>query len=279
MVMVLVSLLFIILFLVAGLLSLNYSIFLWENKKVNDLTSRIKPSPEVSSNDALLQKNTASRGFTSLDMNDSVSVSRAIQTSNPGERMMSDISPNSELPTWVARTLDFLKKLRTNFWTQFINFSKYLISLAKPAEHVKEEDREKAEVKKAEVHEVIEKVINTPKEDVEDREDQKTVFHTNPKSSQSEVPEYKSSVATISFASGNDEKNELDMTMFEKMENKILQKLKEEGMNHYDIWVDLGKLYEKYNEKGKAKEVYALVLRHSQGNERDFARDRLIEIS
>ena len=279
MVMVLVSLLFIILFLVAGLLSLNYSIFLWENKKVNDLTSRIKPSPEVSSNDALLQKNTASRGFTSLDMNDSVSVSRAIQTSNPGERMMSDISPNSELPTWVARTLDFLKKLRTNFWTQFINFSKYLISLAKPAEHVKEEDREKAEVKKAEVHEVIEKVINTPKEDVEDREDQKTVFHTNPKSSQSEVPEYKSSMATISFASGNDEKNELDMTMFEKMENKILQKLKEEGMNHYDIWVDLGKLYEKYNEKGKAKEVYALVLRHSQGNERDFARDRLIEIS
>ncbi|NJS41226.1 hypothetical protein HC766_02480 [Candidatus Gracilibacteria bacterium] len=35
-------------------------------------------------------------------------------------------------------------------------------------------------------------------------------------------------------------------------------------MADYDIWLDLGDLYAKYGEDKKAKEIYALVLKHAQ---------------
>jgi hypothetical protein len=67
--------------------------------------------------------------------------------------------------------------------------------------------------------------------------------------------------------------------VFEKLENRILEKLKKQGLNNYEIWLELGELYEKYNQREKALEVYALVLKHSEDDSKKIARNRLIGLS
>jgi hypothetical protein len=68
-----------------------------------------------------------------------------------------------------------------------------------------------------------------------------------------------------------------DRSLFEKVENRILEKLKTSGLNNYDIWLELGELYVKYDEKEKATEVFALVLKHTTDeHQKEQARNFLI---
>lgn len=64
---------------------------------------------------------------------------------------------------------------------------------------------------------------------------------------------------------------------FEKMEARILDKLKLSGLNHYNVWIELGELYMKFDEKDKASEVFALVLKNTKDDrEKEVARNHLI---
>ena len=75
------------------------------------------------------------------------------------------------------------------------------------------------------------------------------------------------------------QKSKDDATVFEKYENRLLAKLKDSGMANYDIWLELGDMYLKYNESKKAIEIYALVLKHSKNEkQKETARNGLIGI-
>ena len=90
------------------------------------------------------------------------------------------------------------------------------------------------------------------------------------------------STATIGMV-GNSTKNDEEMTLFEKQENKILSKLQDlqeqnMGLNHWDLWLELGDLYGKYAQKQKQKEIYTFILSKADHNdkEKELATFRLI---
>jgi hypothetical protein len=63
MMLILVSLFWVLFFATLVILTLNYATFLWENKRVNDLASRIKPVETD-----ILHKSSVNREFTSFDL-------------------------------------------------------------------------------------------------------------------------------------------------------------------------------------------------------------------
>ena len=64
--------------------------------------------------------------------------------------------------------------------------------------------------------------------------------------------------------------------VFEKAEIKLIEKLRDIGLNHWDLWLELGDLYGKYGEKEKQKEIYTLILSKADGEEKKLATYRLI---
>ncbi len=67
--------------------------------------------------------------------------------------------------------------------------------------------------------------------------------------------------------------------LFIKLENRLLEKLKQSGMSNYDLWLELGDLYHKYDDNKKAMEIYALVSKHSKDDkQRQFAINKQIGI-
>jgi hypothetical protein len=83
--------------------------------------------------------------------------------------------------------------------------------------------------------------------------------------------------ATIGTTGSASRKIEEDMTMFEKLEHRLIEKLKQSNMSDYDTWLELGDLYLKYGENKEAMEIYALVMKHSKQEEVvQIAKNRLI---
>ena len=81
--------------------------------------------------------------------------------------------------------------------------------------------------------------------------------------------------ATIGLIITPTQKDE-DLSLFEKAEKKLIQKLQDLGLNHWDLWLDLGDLYGKYDQKSKQKEIYTLILSKADGKEKELATYRLI---
>lgn len=241
------------------LLVLNYSMFLWENGKISDLTSKIKSEPEDNISD-LLSKNNTSRGFTTRDLNENIVKNRAISKVNQEDRKV--IFVDEEIQSQLLNSIIvFFKKFRVNFWAQIRSIYRYFIHLAKPTKIDKEKLNQ--DEHQAQVTEVIEKVKTA--------ESQEEYNNSN-----SEVNQVVVVTPKKSTTSDDDAK---EQELFETMENKLLAKLKEVGMKHFDIWLDLGKLYEKHNYKEKAIEIYSMILKHADGKEKEFAKDKLIEMT
>ncbi len=74
-------------------------------------------------------------------------------------------------------------------------------------------------------------------------------------------------------------RNNKDEIQYEKIENSILKKLQETGLNNYNTWLELANHYQKYQENEKAKEIYAMVLKHAQGKEKEMAMNGLIALN
>ena len=99
---------------------------------------------------------------------------------------------------------------------------------------------------------------------------------------QFEEIEITNQTATIGMV-GKLPQNTEEMTPFEKQENKILTKLQSlqennMGLNHWDLWLDLGDLYGKYAQKDKQKEIYTFILSKADNSdkEKELATFRLI---
>ena len=93
---------------------------------------------------------------------------------------------------------------------------------------------------------------------------------------ETEKPKNNDNMATIGLANITNTKDEGELTLFEKAEIKLIEKLRDIGLNHWDLWLELGDLYGKYGEKEKQKEIYTLILSKADGEEKKLATYRLI---
>lgn len=263
-------------------LIINFLVISWESEKVDALASQIKHN---SYNDnSILFKSDVSREFTSLDL---IKVSKAglNKASNIYDKTLVKIA-SQDYPNWFSSILGQLNNLKINTGQTLSNWFKYLLSLTKPANEETKTDRVRAFREKRKIEEIedfVDKVVENniqqnsslaivPEEEAEVVEVE-NVDVPNPK--------LQNSTATLNLASSiskNDGSKESGI--FEKLENRILQKLKEVGLGNYDLWLELGQLYLKYGEKDKAIEVFALVLKHtSNESQKDLARNQLIGLS
>jgi L-rhamnose mutarotase len=254
----------IVLSLILILLVLNYSVYLWESNKINDLTSKIKSEHDDYIPD-FLGKNNASRGFTTRDLNENISKNRSISSIKPEDRKVIFVDDKAE-SAWLKSITSFFHKFRVNFWAQIRSIYRYLIHLARP-DGIKVKSTTPED--KAQITEVIQKVKEA------DQDETTNIHEIN----DNQVVVINAKKSLVNEDDDLEAKELKDLELFEKMENKLLAKLKEVGMKHFDIWLDLGKLYEKYEYKEKATEIYSMILKSSDGKEKEMAKDRLIEIN
>ena len=253
------------------LLFLNYSVYLWENKKILDLSSRIKPNNTPDS-EAILGKGSSSHGFTSIDVGESISKQRTITPINADERKVLFADEEDLQPKWISQIITFFKRLRANFWVQSRNAFVYLIKLAGNSKETVQTEEE-VEV----ISEVIEKVKDIDAE--KEAEDEVESTDSESVSPSNQVVVIKAKEVDEDDSKETPTQKKRSEELFEKMEARLLDKLKEEGMKHFDIWLDLAKLYEDQDEPEKAKEIYQMVLKHADGKEQKKARNALYQNS
>ena len=255
-------------------LTINYSVVIWENKRITDLTSKIKPDSEF--NNSVLDKDPNSHSFTSRDLGDSVSKTKSIQPANFDARKLVQVS-SDDIPKWAKTLWNFLMNLRANFFSQIKRLVVYLFSLVKPPlqDNFAQQQQEQVEVSV-----VVEKVKNATDKEA-DSLALTTVDNSVIIDSVSvEVVQDKHEVVPDFLNKKTEKEDQVkDTGLFDKLEDKILEKLKKVGLSNYDIWLDLANLYEDFEQKEKAMEVYTMILKHADGKEKDMARDRLISIN
>ncbi len=281
------------------LITINYTVYSWENEKIADLTKQIKPSK----ND-ILSKSNVNRNFSTFDFNKH---HLGEKTNKLYEKALV-LVVNKEYPDWLSKVLKELNYLKNNTWKGLLRISKYLIDLTKPIAGKSGEEVFKEKKRVQEIADTVDKVgennenyqeIQENKEErglvalekTEKNDEKEKEFNFQDPSSLKDNPKDEDNIsddlATIGIL--NDDSKESSKTtttkkenptkqdeVYEKLEARILAKLKESGFEHYDIWLELGDFYVKFKEKEKAREIFALVLKHSEGKEREFARDKLI---
>jgi hypothetical protein len=272
MITLVVSFLSLITFATIAVMSLHYAFYLYENRKIEDLTRKIQPRTTTD----VMQKTYADRGFTSRDMGENVSkTTKSLQPIQEETRRVMGMMTNNG-SGWIQNIKLFLTNLRYQFWPQILHIWQNAISLLKTVDNTGPEEQEPVteiipashsdevfedevdRLKQEQINDLVEKVISQT-----ESENQGATFHTNAKTT-----------AKKPSLSDPDQK-----ALFDRLETKLLNKLKEVGLKHFDIWLQLGELYEKYEENEKATEIYNMILKNSEGKEKDFARDRLIAIS
>jgi len=240
------------------ILMLNYLTFKWENERVNALASKVNRI----NNDSILNKTEIQREFLAVDF-------KGFQKELKGRSRSLMIVNYDEYPEWFKKIILTSNKFRKNTFKSTTEFFGYLISLAQPAKTELTKAEEKvAKEKKEEINNLVNKVA---------KDNPHFQEKTNTLLSLPYTPQKKKTKpgATLDLVA-NIQSN--DSSQFEKMEARILQKLKNSGLDSYNIWLELGDLYIKYDQPEKAKEIYALVLKHSQDNQKEMARNKLIGI-
>jgi len=280
-----------IFFLALGLFvfftSVNYAWVLWEKERVDNLTKQIKPNEEVG-----IFKRNQSREYTqSFDIK-AMGKSGVNRAQQAYEKTMVAIS-DGNYPGWVTRAIEIFEQTRKDFFTSIRQFIAYLIHLAKPDE-TDDEAILHEELKEQEVEQVISRVKDTntsPSQSNPQLQVDATMeddyndpvgdaFHssdTSPIRVTLNNQNHQDRSATIALSKSNNSK--VANAVFEKLEARILDKLKQSGLNHYSVWIELGELYVKFDEKEKASEVFALVLKNTKDEkEKELARNRLISL-
>jgi hypothetical protein len=281
--LVLISLVFLALGVFVLLSSVNFAWVLWEKERVDNLTKQIKPTEEQDD----LFKRKQSREYTqSFDIRSfgKKGVTRAHQAY---EKTMVAIS-DGKYPGWVGRVIDIFNQTRRDFFASVRSFIKYLLHLAKPDEYSDPNTILQENLKEKQVDQAIQQIKTTQSEIsktavaevAEDKEEKETDEKDDPMFADDSSPikvtlNETNPTATIGLThqKGSSPSN----TAFEKLEARILDKLKQSGLTHYNVWLELGELYLKFDEKEKASEVFALVLKNTKDDkEKEIARNRLI---
>lgn len=258
------SLFLAILSLTSILVILNYAVYSWENQKITDLAGKIK---EDHTDDLL--KGSAPRSFTTYDLTGKLS------SSNLNEKYQHALTiiRNQEAPLWLLKLKNIFRNFRADAWKTIKKFFQYLSQITSPVEIVTVKDvRKEQYIKEKEAEQHI-NIVNT----IEKVQDINSYNHNNTLENiytSNNIEE--DFIKIASKKSQNVNLNNFDK--FEQLESRILRKLRESGLEHYDIWLDLGNLYLEFEEKEKAKEVFLLVLKHANGKEKDLARNQLYSL-
>lgn len=198
----------------------------------------------------------------------------------PGKRITNQIKDHMLIKDNSEKFVEKMFDKIGDIWFQFRSnsskavkrFVKYLISLTKPIEE--SENNNDQLVSNNKVKEIKDTDFSNEATISKPQTEELPVIEQDNKISKSEKS---LDEATISIVGDLDESKLEEMGLFEKMENRILKKLQKSGMSDYDIWLELGDLYVKYNETKKAMEIYALVLKHSTEDlQKEKAMNKLI---
>jgi hypothetical protein len=278
--LIFVSLVFVLVFSLLVVLTLNYAIYTWENKRVSNLASQIKPTQANLSAGGSFAKN-----FSSVDLGSSLNKNKALQVAGSiYDRAVVTIT-KQDYPSWINKIREEFELFRKNAWKSLSRFFNYLIHLTKPVVKTEIEIQPASKDKDPDNEELVNHEENSAASEIQvkstDNDDDTEDEEIKDVDYEVAAPEKEKddNLATISFAATTSHKSAADMTIFERLETRILEKLKTSGFDHYDIWLELGSLYEKYDEREKASEVYAFVMKQSEGKEKDLARDKLIGLS
>jgi len=250
------SLLWLLLAVVAFFVSamlISYALWYCENQKVLDLSRHIKEN-----NTSILEKGMGKRAFSSFDLSASIQRSKGLAKSI--------VSGTVSGVQGIAKS-GIVSSIATSTKKAMSGITSGIGSLIKPVQDKQVEQAPQLtqeQIQEKNYYEAVDKMI----EEVAPVQ---------------EEPE----VATIDYAKGTvragqstqSEGQSDDTTMFEKLEFRILNRLKESGMENYDIWLELGALYKKFGQNDKAKDVFALVLKHASDKNKELARNELIGLS
>ena len=302
-----------------AILTVNYSIYLWENERINNLISQVK---REKIDEILARKK--EKGFTAKDLNKNLQYPQGLSLK---EGLFSDgkniknIFNLQTLNSLLKQFINFLRGLTRPPKNDYYNplaedklkemrtskdkisdenriddiFYNNSISFGQDEEDILDnEDKKynyniknnpknlpKHKIKKTKPLENITNQYDFLQDDIQDqREFEEDI---NPKKNQESEEginfEDDSESATLNFAANESNQNQKKQTLFKKMEDQILEELKEKGLNRYDIWLKLAQLYEKYGQQKKAVEVYAMILKHSKTEEKIIARNKLIALA
>lgn len=269
---ILVSLVLILLFFFILLVNLNYILFNWENNKVILLTRSTNKTKDEDNKTDIPKKyfqdiTTNTHNFLNITTNKSVKVFGKLYN-EAVIQMPKNYKINSSF-----KNIKHGEYLNTFFKTCKKIFL-YLVSLTRPATI----DSDEFLVQNEEANKVHKDIDHVENKNIHH---ESNIFN-NTETYQSKDTDYQKlkETATLDLVSLDKSENfnsKEELSTFDKLENRVLSKLKESGMSNYDIWLELGDLYLKYSENKKAMEVYALVLKHSKNEKhKELARNGLI---
>ncbi len=239
----------------------------FELRKVDDLTSKIKPA-----DNGILSKEHKNRS------------SNNTIYKNPGfkvaSRVLLDVK-NRQYLDWVHKIIQEIENFRKNAWSSTKRLFRYLISLSKPP---LEDVDFRPEPPKS----------NSKIDSLADHIEQKnsSVIETYPSQTYNETPD--SATASSKNSSSNpiqdhrqtqtekdEEKTKPDseLTQFEVQEKRILRKLKtSEKLDDWTAWFELGNLYEKYGDIDKATDINRFIMKNGNEKDKEKAANNLIGI-
>jgi hypothetical protein len=192
---------------------------------------------------------------------------------------------------WLDAIEKIYKMLRKDFVGTVKKFIKFLLNISKPIENDDWEIRMarlNAQRQQMEVDKMVTRLQEAPTSDVL-RIDQPapstipsitkvgmTVISSNPRP-----------IKSILVLRSINDQNELSLTTqdveevtepseFEKLEQRLLLKLKESGVGNYDLWLDLADLYVKNNANQKASEIYTYVAKNAKDKNKEKAINGII---
>ena len=305
--LILISLLLIFTFGFVGLITLGYIISLWEKQKLDIFSKSNRSEPNNNSNNVNFGK-LSRHSFSTFEVNSNPKNMKIPPQINEYFERSIVVVKNQDYKGWLDKTTVIIKKVSSNLELHFRFGLNKLINLITKDKAVVESNTS------TDVSKTIDKINKISQQDnnstqqhnlnnnldylspepssslgnnsnhkdnfgQSDNHNQYNQF-TNSQGSIDVVHNPKSSFATLDLASEEAIKTQKSKDeVYEKIENSILDKLKIAGLSHYDIWLELGKHYEKYNEREKAIEIYSMVMKHSEGRNKDIARDGLIALS
>lgn len=196
---------------------------------------------------------------------------------------------DQEFEDWLDAVEKIFKMLRKDFFGTLKGFFVFLINLSKPLETEDFESRMarlNAQRQKMELDKMVSNLKDNQSTDVKRLEtDQVQTLPSKVTKISATGTAVISSRKIIVLKKTNDEdfelttdeveeteENTIELTEFEKVEQRLLTKLRESGMDHYDLWLDLADLYVKNNAQDKARQVYTYVAKNSK----DFIKQKAI---
>jgi hypothetical protein len=306
MLMVLVSLLTTLILGLVLLILVHYAIVSWEQDRVNNLSKQIRSEP---TEDNILSRPTSSHKFTNVDLKTSLRWSGEVksikQTASHWYSKTITLIQTQDYAGWWQTIKVELEKLKKDWWSTLKSWWSYLLHLAQPITTDTNSNKNqilKDEKQTQEIAEVVNKIkkssetgVNKPininqMDDASNAVEVVSPIADSPKlvvtekakttNETTSKPVQNEEIATLNLATANHSHltKDKDDSNFERLERKILDRLQESGLRDYNIWLQLGELYLKYDEPEKAKEIFALVLKQASGEAKEIARNHLLSL-